>query len=139
MGFKRPLFGQPPSGIVIDEQVELADRFRNCHKAEALVAQGRPAGDAEQLHCRERRFATFGKAESTATWESKAHCAGTETSQRALGLVEPGKAVAVWIQKRAMERQNTGIVAYCGNQRRQESHRALGSERHARMEAQIGR
>ena len=84
----RALVGQKAASIVVDEQVQLAHRLRDRDQAEALVAKRRPAGDAEQLHRRERRFYTFGKTQASAPRKGKTHRARARTAERALGLLE---------------------------------------------------
>ena len=48
VGFARALLGKRAAGVMIDEQVQFAHRFRDRDKTEPLVAECGPAWDAGQ-------------------------------------------------------------------------------------------
>ena len=45
-----PGFSKAPTRIIVDKEIQLAHRFRDCDLAEAFVSQRRPAGNIEHLH-----------------------------------------------------------------------------------------
>ena len=48
--YKAAMLGERTSGVIVDEQEELAHALRDRNETEPLVPKGCPARDPEQLH-----------------------------------------------------------------------------------------
>ena len=84
--------GQLAASIVIDEEVKLGHALRHADETEALIAQGRPDGNAGESIGRHRALDTLGEAELAGGRSEKADSSFTERAERAFRLFESGLA-----------------------------------------------
>ena len=80
--------------IVIDEKVKLGHALGHADEAEALIAQGRPDGNAGESIGRHRALDSLSKAELAGGRSEEADSRFTERAKRAFRLVESGLGIA---------------------------------------------
>ena len=134
----RSLLGQIAAGIGVDEQVQLADALGDRHQPEPLVAERRPARDAEQLPSRERAFDSLGKPKPPAAGKAEPHRAGAEAAERPLGALERGELARSGSEKCAMDGDHAKVGAHGREHRRQKLDVLARAERRPAMEPQLG-
>ena len=137
MGFASAFFRQLPAWVMIDEQIELAYAVGDSDEAEALVTQGRPARNPEQLGCRQRGLDAFGQPEPPAARPGEPDRGVSEAPKGTARPLECGQARFTGFQKRAMQRDDAGVVADRRNHRREELDAFSGAKRRLRMIPQI--
>ena len=77
---------------MIDEEMEFSHALGHADEAEALIAQGRPDGNAGESIGRHRALDPFSKAELAGDRSEQADSSFTERAERALWLVEASLA-----------------------------------------------
>ena len=80
------------ASIVIDEEVKLGHALRHADETEALIAQGRPDGNAGESIGRHRALDPLGKAKLAGNWSEETNSSFTERAERAFRLFESGLA-----------------------------------------------
>ena len=83
---------QLAASIVIDEEVKLGHALGHADETEALIAKGRPDGNAGESIGRHRALDPLGQAKLAGNWSGETNSSFTERAERAFRLFESGLA-----------------------------------------------
>ncbi len=125
---------QLAASIVIDEKVKLGHALGYADEAEALIAQGRPDGNAGESIGRHRALDPLGKAKLAGGRSEEADSCFAERAERALRFVEIGLGIAR--KERAMDGDRPHVEADRRNHGRQKTGASLRTKRRSWMEAE---
>ena len=74
IGFKASRCSEVAAFVMIDEEMEVGNAFRNGHQAEPLIAQCCPAWDASERFGRQSAFNAFGETKPAVFWCKQPNC-----------------------------------------------------------------
>ena len=118
---------QLAASIVIDEEVKLGHALRHADETEALIAQGRPDGDAGKSISRHCALDPFSKAEQAGGRSEETNSSFTERAKRALRLVEISLGIAR--KESAMDGDRPLVEVDRRNHRRQKAGSSFRTKR----------